>query len=69
MKRRAFLRRLAAAVVGVTLARQLPGIAPSPVVLPPPLVVESGELGISRRFIRAFEIGDTIRVRLPQRYQ
>lgn len=30
MNRRSFLRRLGAVVVGLTLARELPGIAPAP---------------------------------------
>jgi hypothetical protein len=36
VNRRAFIRRLAGAIVGLTLARELPGIATAPPPLPPP---------------------------------
>lgn len=36
MNRRSFLRRLGVAVVGLTLARTLPGIAPKPIMMPEP---------------------------------
>ena len=57
MTRRSFLRRIgaAAAAVALTLARHLPGIAPKLVGLPVP-AVEDKNLGISMRYVKAFDI-------------
>lgn len=52
MKRRSFLRRLGAAVVGLTLARELPGIAVAPPVVPKP----EHEPAIAIRMVRQFDI-------------
>jgi hypothetical protein len=57
MNRRSFLRRTAAAVVALTLARHLPGIA-STVILPPPR--EDSNLGISMRYIKEFDIAGPV---------
>ena len=55
MNRRSFLRRLGAAVVALTLARHLPGIAPEPVGLPVP-AIEDKNLGISMRYVKEWDI-------------
>ena len=55
MNRRSFLRRLAASVIALTLARHLPGIAPEPVGLPVP-AIEDKETGISMRLIKEFDV-------------
>ena len=52
MNRRRFLQRFGAAVIGLTLARHLPGIAPAPPVLLQPTVYEMDEDDIMRRYIR-----------------
>ena len=46
MNRRSFLRRLGAAVVALTLARHLPGIAPEPQTLqsPPGFSIEEFQM-------------------------
>lgn len=60
--RRGFFRALAASVVGLTLARELPGIAPRPFTLPPPPVAIDYGLGLSIRFVRQFDIATDVLV-------
>ncbi|MGH9257365.1 MAG: hypothetical protein ACRD3C_22625 [Vicinamibacterales bacterium] len=60
MSRRGFLRRLAGAIVGLTLARELPGIAAAPPkLLLPPVVTTDAEVGIAIRFVRHFDVASS----------
>ena len=52
MNRRSFLGRIGAAVIGLTLARQLPGIAPMPPTLSPPTEYQMSADDIRERYIR-----------------
>lgn len=58
--RRSFLRRLGEAAVALTLARHLPGIAPSAPVVPPPVLLDrvllDRETGISMRFVQNYDV-------------
>lgn len=54
MNRRTFLRRVLAGVVGLTLARELPGIATAA-----PTLVAPG-VGITVRFLRHFDVADEV---------